>query len=81
MKGKEKNTMLIFDFNKLKYDHSLHQKRKHFCRYCIYGFTTEEISKDHIKDCFKVIGKQTKITKKSKYVNFENFRRKYNRHS
>ena len=51
--------MLIIDFNRFMYYHSLHQGRKHFCRYCLYPFITEEISKHHIKDCFKVNSKQT----------------------
>ena len=69
--------MLIIDFNRFMYYHSLHQGRKHFCSYCLYAFITEEISKHHIKDCFKVNSKQTyKKTKKSKYVNFDNFQTK-----
>ena len=38
--------------------HILHRGRKHFCRYCLYTFGTEEILKHHIKDCFKINGKQ-----------------------
>ena len=33
--------------------HSLHCWRKHFCRYSLHAFITEEISKHHIKDFFK----------------------------
>ena len=37
----------------------------------------EEIVNCHIKDCFKINGKQTiKMPKKSKYVKFKNFERK-----
>ena len=69
--------MLIIDFNRFMYYHSLHQGRKHFCRYCLYAFITEEISKHHIKDCFKVNSKQTNnMTKKSECVNFDNFQTK-----
>ena len=39
-------------------DHSLHYGRKHFCRYCLHAFITDEILKRHIKDCFKINGKQ-----------------------
>ena len=47
------------------YDHSVHRGRKHFCRYCLHAFITEEILKRHIKDCFKINGKQTiKMPKK-----------------
>ena len=51
--------------------------RKHFCRYCLHAFITDEISKHHIKDCFKINGKQTiKMPKKREYVKFKNFERK-----
>ena len=41
------------------YDHSLHRKRKYFCRYCFHAFITEELLKRHIKDYFKINVKQT----------------------
>ena len=59
------------------YDHSLHHARKYFCRYCLHAFITEETLKRHIKDCFKITGKQTiKMPKKGEYVKFKNFARK-----
>ena len=59
------------------YGHTLHGRRKHFCWYCLQAFSTEEILKLHIKDCFKINGKQRiKIPKKGEYVNFKNFERK-----
>ena len=59
------------------YNHSLHRERKHFCRYCLHDFITEEILKRHIKDCLKINGKQTiKMPKKGEYVKFKNFERK-----
>ena len=59
------------------YDHSLHRGRKHFCRYFLYAFITEEILKRDIKDYFKINGKQTiKMPKKGKYIKFKNFERK-----
>ena len=39
-------------------DHKFHLRRKHFYRYCVKAFSTEEILKGHIKDCFKINGKQ-----------------------
>ena len=51
------------------YDHSLHCGRKHFCNYCSHAFITEEILKRHIKDWFKINGKQTiKMSTKGEYV-------------
>ena len=37
----------------------------------------EEILKQHVKDCFKIYGKQTiKMLKKGAYVKYKNFERK-----
>ena len=59
------------------YGHSLLSGRKHFCCYCLQAFSTEKILKSHMKDCFKINGKQTiKIPKKREYVKFKNFERK-----
>ena len=49
------------------YDHTLHRGRKYFCRYSLQAFRTTEKLKCHIKDCFKINGKQT--IKMSKKVN------------
>ena len=59
------------------YDHSLHRGRKHFCRYCLQSFSTEEILKSHIKDCFEINSKQRFIMlKKGDYVTFKNYETK-----
>ena len=59
------------------YDHTLRRGRKHFCRYYLQAFSTEEILKSHIKDCFKINGKQRIIMpKKGEYVKFKNYERK-----
>ena len=69
--------VLINDFNRFMYDHSLHRRRKYFHRYCLQAFITEEILKRHIKDCFKINNKQTtEMPKKGEYVKFKNFERK-----
>ena len=52
------------------YDHSLHRRRKHSCRYCLHAFITEEI----LKIALKLIVKQTiKIPKKGEYVKCKSF--------
>ena len=57
------------------YDNTLHQGRKHFC-YCLQAFRTAEILKCHIKDCFKINGKQTvKMPTKGEHMKFKNFER------
>ena len=59
------------------YDHNLHCGRKHFSHYCLQALSTEEILKRHIKDCFKINGKQRIITpKKGESVKFKNYERK-----
>ena len=69
--------VLIKDFNAFMYDHTLHRGRKHFCRYCLQAFSTEEILKRHVKDCFEIIDKQRiKMSKKGEYVKLKNFERK-----
>ena len=76
-KGEKKHYVLIKYFNTFMYDHILHRGRKHFCRYCLHASVTEEILKRHIKDCFKINGKQRIIIpKKSEYVKFKSFERK-----
>ena len=47
-----------------------------FCHY-LQAFSAEEILKRHIKDCFKINGKQEiKMPKKGQHINFKNFDRK-----
>ena len=59
------------------HNHTLHCRRKHFCRYCLQEFSTEEILKRHIKDCFKINGKQRiQMPQKDEYVKFKIFERK-----
>ena len=51
------------------YDHSWHRGKKHFCRYCLHAFITEDILKRHIKYSFKVNGKQLRCLKKVDMLN------------
>ena len=45
-----------------------------FCRCCLHAFISDEVSKHHIKDCFKINCKQRIIMlKKGEYVKFKNF--------
>ena len=52
-KKRQKHYVLIKDFNTFMYDHTLHHGRKHFCRYCLQAFSTEEILKCHVNNCFE----------------------------
>ena len=74
---RKKHCALINDFNRFMYDHSLNRETKHFSRCCLHAFITEKILKRHIKDCFKINGKQTiKLPKKGEYVKLKNSERK-----
>ena len=57
------------------YHHTLRRGRKHFC--CLQAFSTREISKRHINECFKINAKQIiKMSKRSEYVRLKNYERK-----
>ena len=59
------------------YNHTLHRTKKHFCRYCLQAFSTEEILKCYIKDYFKTNGKQKILMpKKADYVKYKNYETK-----
>ena len=75
----KKHYVLIKDFNRFKFDHSLHRGRKHFCC-CLHVFIREEILEHHTKGSFKINDKQTiKMPKNVKFKNFEKKRK--NHHS
>ena len=40
---RKKNHVLIKDFKRFMYNHTLHRRKKHLCRYCLQAFSTEEI--------------------------------------
>ena len=40
------------DFNIFMFVHTLHCGRKHFSYYCLQAFSSKEILKSHLKDCF-----------------------------
>ena len=56
--GEKQHHVLIKYFNTFMCDDTLHRGRKHFCRYYLQAFSTEEILKRHIKDCFKINAKK-----------------------
>ena len=71
----KKHNAFIKDFNTFMYDHILHIlcRKKHFCCYCLQHFRTAEKLKSHIKNCFKIKGKQTiKTSKNDEYFKFNN---------
>ena len=69
----KRHYVLIRNFNTFIYNHTLHHGKK-FCRYCLQAFSTEEILKPHIKNCFKINGKQKTIMPKTgEYLKFKNY--------
>ena len=73
----KRHYVLIKDSNTFMYDHTLHHGKKHFCRYCLESFGTEETLKRSINDFFKINGKQRIIMlKKGEHVKFKNYERK-----
>ena len=70
----KRHYVLIKYFHAFMGDHTLHPGRKFF--WC-QAFSSEEILKWHIKDCFKISCKQKiKMHKKGEYVRFKNVKRK-----
>ena len=50
---------------------------ENICHYCLLPFSTEEVLKRHIKDCFNINGKKKIIIpRKCKYVRFKIYERK-----
>ena len=66
---------LIEDFNKFMYNQSNHNKRKHFCMYCLQCFSSENILAKHSNNCLTINGKQAiKMPEKDNYVlKYNNF--------
>ena len=46
--------ILIKDFQIFIYDPTVHRGINRFCRYCLEAFSTKQILKFFIKDCFKI---------------------------
>ena len=71
------HNVVINDFKRFMYDHSLHHGKKYFCRYRLHALFKEKILKHHIKDWFIVKDKQTiKMAKKGENNKLKNFERK-----
>ena len=50
--------VLIKNFSTFMHDRMLHRGRKHVCGYCLQAFSTKEILKCHINNCFKINNKK-----------------------
>ena len=68
-----KHYVFIKDFDTFMYNRSLHCGKKHFCGYCLETFSTEEIVKSDVNDCFKINGKQLiQMLKEGQYIKLKN---------
>ena len=56
--NENKHYVLIKDFNKFMYDITKHEKRKHFCMYCLQHFTSERVLNNHKENCIQLNGAQ-----------------------
>ena len=66
---------LIKYFSKFMYHHTLRCQRKHFC--CLQAFSTGEILKRRVNECFKINAKQIiKMSKRGEYVRLKIMREK-----
>ena len=74
-KGEKKHHVLIKDFNVFMYNQSKHKERKHFCMYCLQGFSSERILANHVNNCLTINGAQAiNMPKKSENIlKFNNF--------
>ena len=63
-KGVFYQNVFIKNLNTFMYDHTIRCGRKHFCWYWLQAFNSGVILKSHIKDCFRINGKQRIITPK-----------------
>ena len=67
---------LLKDFNKFMYNQTKHKGRKHFCMYCLQGFSSERVLNNHTVDCIEINGKQSiKMPEPGSKISFTNFRK------
>ena len=73
--GKNKHYVLIKDFNKLMYNQTKHESRKHFCMYCLQCFSSERVLNNHKENCIQLNGTQAvkMPTKDNSLLKFNNY--------
>ena len=45
-------------FNKFMFNKTNHKNKKHFCRYCLQGFSSKSFLLEHKETCLRINGKQ-----------------------
>ena len=73
--GRKKHYVLIKDFNKLLYNQTKHESRKHFCMYCLQCFSSERVLNKHLENCIQLNGTQAvkMPTKDNSILKFNNY--------
>ena len=67
---------LLKDFNKFMYNQTKHKGRKHFCMYCLQGFSSERVLNNHTVDCLEINGEQAiKMPEPGSKIAFKNYRK------
>ena len=62
----------IKDFNKFIFNNTKHKNKKHFCRYCLQGYSSERVLVDHKETYLEINGKQAVKLKRGK-TKFRNY--------
>ena len=71
--GENKHYVLIKDFNKLMFNQTKHEHRKHFCMHCLQCFSREDVLTEHKNNCISINGEQAiKMPEKGDKVHFKN---------
>ena len=72
--GERQHYVFIKDFNKMMYNKTKHQHRKHFCMFCLQCFSTDEILAKHKSNCMIINGEQAiRMPKEGSTVQFQNY--------
>ena len=74
--GEKKHYCLLKNFNKFMHNQTKNNGRKHFCMYCLQGFSSERVLINHKVDCIEINGKQSiKMPAPGSTIAFKNYRR------
>ena len=73
IEGENKHYVLIKDFNKFMFNQTKHERRKHFCMYCLQCFSREDVLTEHKNNCISINGQQAiNMPEKGEKVYFKN---------
>ena len=64
----------IKDFNRRMFNKSKNKNKKHFCRYCLQCFSSENILTEHKENCLIINGKQC-VKLSEGFISFKNYSR------